>query len=408
MLVDSDNRGFIGTPFHLRAEAANQTPFWYSWGPYVVADIYTDFRQDLQAMREAATLNEMSPLSKIRVTGPDASLMADRLITRDAVGQGVGQVLYSPWCNEAGKVVADGLIFRFGETDYVFVAGPQEQWFAMNATGLDVEIEDVSPSIGILALQGPRSTEVLSAASGGDWSDFGFSRIRRAEIGGIEVDVSRQGFTGEVGYELWVSAEDGVAMWDALIDAGEPYALQPAGEYAIDVARVEAGLLIIGADYMGAGPDPIPDPAAEGFGMSPPSPFELRLDRFVDFDKDDFIGKQALVDEQAAGGPPLRMVGLTMDWRAMVAKQMERDTMVEMFPRVSRDPIPVSLGGRRVGHATSTTWGPTVGNLIGLGHIAKELATPGTKLTVGWPIEGEEVPIDATVVDLPFRTHRRV
>jgi aminomethyltransferase len=405
--MTQDYEGFIGTPFHSRTAAATETPLWYSWGPYVVPDIYTDFEEELRAMREAATLNEMSPLSKIRISGPDAALMADRLITRNAVDQEVGQILYSPWCNDAGKVVADGLIFRFGETDYVFVAGPQERWFASNRGDLDVEIEDVSPSIGILALQGPKSTEVLNAATGRDWSDLKFSRLQRTEIGGVTVDLSRQGFTGEVGYELWVSADGAGAMWDALVEVGEPHGLRPAGEYAIDISRVEAGLLIIGADYMGAGPDPTADNIGDVTGMRPPSPFELRMDKLVDFDKKDFIGKKALVAEQAAGGPPLRMIGLTLDWKAMLAHQSERGALTEMFPRVGRVPLPVFQGSRKVGHATSVTWGPTVGAFIGLGHLEKELAVPGTELAVGWSVDGEEVLIGATVVDLPFRAYRR-
>ena len=125
----------VGTPFHARTSAACRTPFWYSWPPYHVVDIYTDFQQELRAIRETATLNEMSPLSKIRVSGPDAPRLADRLITRDAVAQEVGQILYAPWCNESGKVVGDGLVLRVDETTYMFVAGPSDQWFTSNAAG---------------------------------------------------------------------------------------------------------------------------------------------------------------------------------------------------------------------------------------------------------------------------------
>ena len=406
MLEDLGVEGFVGTPFHRRSAAAVETSSWFPWPPYIVPDIYTDFREELAAMRTAATLNEMSPLSKTRISGPDAPLLANRILTRNAVAQEVGQVLYSPWCNEEGKMVADGLVFRFGQEEYVFVAGPQQQWFTMNANGLDVKVEDISPSIGILALQGPRSTEVLQRATGQDWSSLKFSRIRRTEIAGAPVDVSRQGFTGEVGYELWVSPEGACPMWDALVEAGREYGLRPAGEYAIDIARVEAGLLIIGADYMGAGPDPTP-PVDDPTQMRECSPFELRLGRFVDFDKPDFIGRQALLEEQAAGGAPRRMVGITIDWRAMLEYQLEQGDLVQMFPRVHDMPLPVIDSGHRVGYATSVTWGPTVGKLIGLGHIDKESANLGAKLSVLWSANDRTIEIGAEIVRLPFRPHRR-
>ncbi len=406
MLEDLGVEGFVGTPFHRRSAAAVETSSWFPWPPYIVPDVYTDFGEELSAMRTAATLNEMSPLSKTRIRGPDAALLADRILTRNAVDQEVGQVLYSPWCNEEGKMVADGLVFRFGEEEYVFVAGPQKQWFTTNAEGLDVDVDDISPSIGILALQGPMSTNVLEDATGQDWSSLKFSRMRKTEIAGAAVDVSRQGFTGEVGYELWVSPEGACPMWDALVEAGRRYGLRPAGEYAIDIARVEAGLLIIGADYMGAGPDPTP-PVDDPTQMRECSPFELRLGRFVDFDKPDFIGKQALLDEQATGGPPRRMVGLSIDWRAMLKYQLEQGELVQMFPRVHDMPLPVLDSGNRVGYATSVTWGPTVGRLIGLGHIDKKTANPGTKLTVLWTANHHTIKINTEIVDLPFRPHRR-
>lgn len=396
----------VGTPFHPRTSAACETPFWYSWPPYHVVDIYTDSRQELRAMREKATLNEMSPLSKIRVSGPDAAAFANRLITRDALAQEVGQVLYAPWCNEHGKVVGDGLVLRLDMNTYMFVAGPSGRWFRSNSAGLDVEIDDVSPHIGILALQGPRSRDVLERATGEDWSQLRFSRLRRTEIGGVEVDVIRQGFTGELGYELWVVADGAVPMWDALTEAGEPYGLRPAGEYAIDIARVEAGLLIIGADYVGAGPDPFNVHFAET-DQRPSSPFELRLGRFVDFAKQDYVGRQALLDERARGGPPRRMVGLELDWRALVGRQIERGVMMDLVPRVSREPLPVLDRGRGVGLATSVTWGPSVGKLIGFGHLEKRYAQPSTALSVRWTLGHEQITIDARVVDLPFRAHRR-
>jgi aminomethyltransferase len=406
MLEDLGFDGFIGTPFHSRSATMMETSSWFVWPPYIVPDIYTDFNEELAAMRTTATINEMSPLSKTRVFGPDAGRFADRILPRDALNQDVGQILYSPSCNESGKMIADGLIFRFAKDEYVFVAGPQQQWFEANADGFAVEITDISASIGILALQGPLSTKVLEAATRQDWSDVGFSRIRKTTIAGVEVDVSRQGFTGEVGYEVWVDPDGAPATWDKLVEVGSPLGLRPAGEFAIDIARVEAGLLIIGADYMGAGPDPTP-PVDDVTQMRECSPVELRLGRLLNFDTGDFIGRDALLAEKEAGGPPRRMVGLSIDWRTMLEHQLERGELVTMFPRVHGMPLPVLSSGDRVGYATSVTWGPSVGMLIGLGHINKDVTESRNDVSVLWTASDQIVEIGATIVDLPFTKHRR-
>ncbi len=400
--------GVVGTPFHRRTARASRTPSYYSWDLYHVVDVYEDFRDELRSIREGVAMGDMSPLSKCVISGSDAARFVDRLITRDASKLGVRQVLYTPWCTDAGKVINDGLVFRADETTYRFTSDPSYEWFTSQATGLDVAVDDVTDELGILTLQGPRSREVLERATGRDWSDLDFSRLDRTKIGGVEVEVARQGFTGELGYEILSPSEGGELVWDAIAEAGEPLGVRPVGEYAIEVARIEAGLLIPGYDYGRAGPD-LPGShtpsATQAEYVS--SPFELAMGDFVDFDKADFIGKQALLDEQAAGGPPRRLGGLDIDWRAIVALHLDRDVPPNVSPRVRWEALPVFAGDERIGRASSVTWGPSVGKMIGFGHLDVRFAEPGTIVSIEWPVGDDVGRVEATVAMLPFLAHRR-
>jgi len=354
-------------------------------------------------------MGEMSPLSKCVISGPDASGFVDRLITRDASKLGVGQVVYTPWCTDEGKVVTDGLVFRIDEQAYRFTSDPSYDWFVSQAAGLDVSVDDVTDELGILALQGPYSRDVLEHATGRDWSDLDFSRMDRAEIDGVPVEVARQGFTGELGFEILTPYEGGDRVWDSIAAAGENMRIRPVGEYAIDVARVEAGLLIPGPDYANAGPDPVGShtiSATEEEYIS--SPFELGMGGLVDLNKEDFVGQQALIEEQAAGGPSRRLLGLDIDWRAIVALHLECDVPPNVSPRVRWEALAVYAGGARIGRASSVTWGPSVRKLIGFGHLDRRYAEPGATVSVEWPMPGGEFgQVNARIVTLPFLSHRR-
>ena len=212
----------VGTPFHPRTAPLNTKMQWREWAGYFASSTYADFHDiEYNAIREAAALIDVSPLYKYKITGPDAIRLADRVITRDATRLKVGQVYYTPWCDEHGKVIDDGTIHRVGEQELRWTAAdPQSRWLHLNATGLDVEIEDVSESLAALALQGPYSRAVLEAATGEAWDDLGYFRRRATKLGGldlggvrkgarvgsIDIDVSRTGYTGDLGYELWIPA----------------------------------------------------------------------------------------------------------------------------------------------------------------------------------------------------------
>jgi len=378
---------------------------WFNWDLHVVADVYSGVSEELRATREAVSMGDMSPLSKHDISGPDAPRFLDHLVTRDMTGVQVGQVVYTPWCDERGKVVGDGLVFRIAEDRYRITADAQFEWFRGRAEGFDVEVGDLTDDFGLLAVQGPRSVDLMTALADGDWSDLPFSRTRVARIAGADVLVARQGFTGELGFELWVPTAAGVDVWDAVAAAGAPFGVRPAGEYAIDVARVEAGFLIVGADYTGAGPDRAGS-VVELSRDHEASPDEIGLGTFVDLGKAGFIGKEALIAERDAGGPRLRLTGLELD-HSSIAALHGADGRLPLVPnRVWWYPLSVRVEGRTVGHATSVAWGPTVGKVIGFGHLEAGVGE-GDAVEVEWTLGDVSGVVSAAVVPLPFLRIRR-
>jgi len=281
---------------------------WREWSGYFAASVYADAPDiEYNAIREAAALIDVTPLFKYRVSGPDSMRLVDRVITRDATKLQVDQVYYTCWCDEHGKVVDDGTVTRLDETTYRWTAAdPSLRWFRMNARGLDVEVEEITETLAAVALQGPMSRFVLEAATEEGFADLKYFRRRPSKVRDISVDVTRTGYTGDLGYELWVEADRACDVWDVLTEAGHDYGIRPAGMLALDVVRVEAGLILLEVDYTSSRHALIPEQAY--------SPFELGiLGALTKFDKGDYVGKGALQAEQAAGGPARRLVGLEID-----------------------------------------------------------------------------------------------
>jgi len=390
----------IGTAFHARTSPLNQKMQWREWSGYFASSAYADFHDiEYNAIREGAALIDVSPLYKYRVAGPDAERLVDRVITRDATKLQVGQVFYTPWCDEHGKIVDDGTIHRLSEREFRWTAAdPQYRWLSLNAAGLDVEIEDVSDAVAALALQGPLSRAVLEAATGEDFADLRYFRRRatsvRAAGRSIPIDVSRTGYTGDLGYELWIPADAATDVWDAVVTAGRAYSIRPAGMLALDVVRLEAGLILLEVDYTSA-----------RHALNPEqnySPFELGLGRLVRFDKADFVGRRALAEEQRRGGPPRRLVGLTLDWYAIERLYDEQRLPPAISPTVDRSPVPVLDGGRQVGRATSHGWSPILKQAIALASVPARYEPLGTRLEIEWTVEGRRGRVPATVTPLPF------
>jgi aminomethyltransferase len=395
---------FPGTPFAQRTAPLNGNALWMHWDRMLVVDSYTDPYEELRAIRERVAMGDMSPLSKYEVRGAGAERMLDALIPRDVTKLAVGQVYYTPWCNEDGKVVNDGLVVRVEPDRFLLSADPDWERLQRYAADWDVELTDVTEQIGILTLQGPKAPAVLAAASGEDWEDLPFSRVRRTTIAGAPVDVLRQGFTGEVGYELWVAAEHAPALWGAIAEHGAEHGIAPAGARALDVARTEAGLLIIGYDYTGANEDRhgavvAVDPANTG------TPYELGLGRLVDLGKGDFLGKAALEREASEGARRL-LLGVECDWRALFAEHERIGVPPTDLGRVQWYPLPLLRDGAVAGRATSLTWGASVGKMIGFAHVDAGCSA-GDEVVVRWNALGEDLDVPATLRELPFFSLRR-
>ena len=386
----------VGTPFHPRTAPLNRKMQWREWSGYFASSVYADFHDiEYNAIREAAALIDVSPLFKYEVSGRDAERLVDRVITRDAKKLKVGQVFYTPWCDEFGKVIDDGTVHRLAEDRFRWTAAdPQLRWLRQNAIGLDVVIEETTERSASLALQGPLSRDVLEAAAGESFTDLRYFRRRGTTIAGIAVDVSRTGYTGDLGYELWVDTEHAVALWDALVAAGADYAIRPAGMVALDVVRLEAGLILLEVDYTSARHAMNAEQAY--------SPAEIGLGRLVDLDKGPFVGQRALAAEARAGGPARRLVGLEVEWAGIEALHAAQDLPPTAPAVVSRAPVPVFDGGRQVGRATSTGWSPILKKPIALASVAPAYEPIGSRLTIEWTVEGRRGRVNATVVELPF------
>jgi aminomethyltransferase len=386
----------VGTAFHPRTSTMNEKLAWGEWSGYHAAAVYADFHDiEYNAIREAAAVIDVSPLYKYVVSGLDAPRLMNRVLPRDAVRQRVNQVFYTPWVDEDGKMIDDGTVTRLTENSYrVTAALPCYRWFLLNATGLDVQVDDITETTAGLALQGQKSRAVLEAATGQDWSDVPYFGRRGTSIAGVPVDVTRTGYTGDLGYELWVSTGDALAMWDRLFEVGPDYGLRPAGINALDVSRVEAGLILIDAEYTSA----LNARTADHFY----SPAELGLSRLIDFDKGDFVGRRALLAEREWGGPPRRLVGLDLEWAGIEAMFARHGLAPEVSAMVHRPAVPIYREGRQVGRATSICWGPTIKRMVGFGSVDRRQEAVGTRLSVEWSVEGERGKVAATVVPLPF------
>ena len=401
--------GTVGTPLHARTAAASSTPWIFNWDLHHVVDVYDDFHAELGAIRQTVAMGDMSPLCKVAISGPDAAQFVDMLVPRKTDNLAVGQIYYTPWCTDDGKVVSDGLLYRVDETSYRLTGDPTVEWIRGQADGYDVDVADETDDYGIMMVQGPLAQNVLEDATGQDWSKLDFSRRTNTEIGGVHVELARQGFTGELGYEIMMPAAGGAAVWDAVAAAGAPHGIRPCGEWAIDVARVEAGLMIPGPDYANAGPDPAGSHTVSATDETcHSSPFELGMGQFVDMTKRDFIGKAALAAELEEG-PRRTLVGLEIDWKTIVQAHIDRDIAPTISPRVNWVAKPVASSGVAAGRASSVTWAPTIGKLIGFGHLYTEFSEAGSEVSVSWeiPQTGELVGAPARVAQLPFLQLRR-
>ncbi len=386
----------IGTAVHDRTLALCESLNYREWSGYYAVSVYeTHHEHEYNALRNAAGLIDISPLFKYRVTGRDATRFVNRVIARDIHKVAPGQVIYCCWCDEDGKVIDDGTISRLGENVYRWTAAdPSLRWFRQNALGLDVEIEDISEQVAALALQGPTSARILRKVAEADIDKLKYFRVTSGKISGVPVDISRTGYTGDLGYEIWIPWDRAVRIWDSLMDAGREFDIHAAGMLALDVARIEAGLILIEVDYFSSKKALIETQKY--------SPFEVGLGKLVHLEKEHFIGRSALLKEKARAGPLRQLVGLELDWDEIDALFDKHGLAPQVSATASRVAVPVFRGGAQIGKATSTSWSPTLKKMIALASIEREHARPGKTLHVEMTVEAVRHQVSARVSPLPF------
>ncbi|ABF40271.1 glycine cleavage T protein (aminomethyl transferase) [Candidatus Koribacter versatilis Ellin345] len=385
----------IGTAFHERTFGLCQSLSYREWsGYYTVSSYETHHEHEYNAIRNACALIDISPLFKYLITGDDATQFVNRVITRDIKKVAINQVIYCCWCDQDGKVIDDGTITRLGENTYRWTAAdPSLRWFRQNSIAMKVQIEDISESVSALALQGPTSAALLASVAEADIANLKYFRMTKGRINGIDVDISRTGYTGDLGYEIWIPWEHSLRVWDALATAGNAFDLHPVGMLALDVARIEAGLLLIEVDYFSSKKALIDSQKY--------SPFELGFDKMVHLDKETFVGREALLKEKGSR-TGRKLVGLEFDWTA-VEKLYDRVGLPPQVPSAaSRVPVPVYRGNVQAGKATSTTWSPILKKMIALASVDAAHSAIGTELQAEITIEAVRYKTAVKVVQLPF------
>jgi aminomethyltransferase len=386
----------VGTAFHERTLALCESLNFKEWSGYYTVGAYEmTHEHEYNAIRNSSALIDVTPLFKYRVTGRDATRLVNRIISRDINKVAVDQVIYCCWCDPAGKVIDDGTITRLGESDYRWTAAdPSLRWFEQNALGLDVNIEDISEKVAALALQGPTSGKLLKAVTDADIAGLKYFRVTHGKIAGVPVDISRTGYTGDLGYEIWIPWKSAIKVFDELISKGRAFDIHPAGMVALDIARIEAGLILIEVDYISS-KRAIIEPQKY-------SPGEIGLAKMVDLKKGNFVGRDALAEEVKKGGPARQLVGLEVNWSEVEALY-EKIGMAPQVPgTASRVAVPVYRAGRQVGKATSTTWSPTLKRMIALASVSRESAAVGSALHMELTVEAVRKTVSAKIVPLPF------
>ena len=385
------------SPFHSRTLPLCTSMQWMDWAGFAAVSCYAAHSErEYHAIRQSAALIDVSPLFKYEVTGSDAARALSMLMCRDVSSISRGRVLYTSWVDEAGMMLDDGTVARIGEQHYrVTSSEPWLRWFNVHSQGLDVQFEDSTHQLAALSLQGPNARNVLLPIVDFDMNKMRFFRIRKTRLAGIEVWISRTGYTGDLGYEIWVDSDHAIAVWDALIQAGAHWGLQPCGLDAMDIARIEAGFVLQGVDYVSA--------RNCFLERQKSSPYEAGLGWTVDLDRDPFIGQAALRAEKE-NGSKWAMVGLEMDWDSL-------ETVCDLYglppalsPHAWRCGLPVynEQGNQQIGYATSGAWSPILKKNLSLATLPTQMAAIGQRVLLEHTVEYQRYKVLATVVERPF------
>jgi aminomethyltransferase len=374
----------LKSPFFPRLEAIDRLYNWHSWAGYRSANAYTNAELEYFAIRNSTGVFDLSPMTKYRITGSESRLYIDRLVTRDMINKvGPGRVAYAVWCNDQGQVIDDGTIFHLSEGEYRLCSQERHlPWLMASAIGFDVGIVEETKEIAALAVQGPTSYSVIRNLGLDGVENLKMFGLMNFEFQGTDLMVSRTGFTGDLGYELWIEADKALDLWDALFEAGKLHGIRAIGTHALELARIEAGYLAAYEEFL-----PADETVRTGRSRSP---FELGLDWLVDFKKVNFNGRRALAEEKRRGST----------WR-LVKLDIEGNKPAE-HSYIYAD----KKGKKNIGFTTSATWSPVCKQNIALGTVKCPHGKTGDKLFVEVYYQREmhwtRVMAEATVVDKPF------
>lgn len=394
---------YLTTPFHARVEGANQTGLWSHWSGYLVAEKYQlSEKFEYFAIRNAVGVFDSSPLYKYQVSGVDAERFLSGVLARDVRKCRIGQAHYTFWCDDRGFVIEDGVVLRQASDRFLLTSARPNLAYLSNLIGHDrVEIEDVTEQLATLAVQGPRSRKVLAALAP-EVESLDYFHLTEAKLGGSEVTVSRTGYTGDLGYEIWVPSEDAISVWDAVVEEGDGHGLLPFGQIALLMARIEAGLLLIDIDFESSryawNDEHRSTPLELGFGWM------LR-----DLDRDRaFIGHRAIKREIDEETSRWKMVGLIVDWKAY-------DEMYQGAGLVPpKDHLPITEefmlydpDYQRVGYATSFMYSPMLQRHIALARVRPDLAQVGQAVDLEVTVNHRYQRVAAHVARLPLFNPQR-
>lgn len=383
------------TPFHPRTSELIDSYDWNEWSGWLSANVYDlDHTHEYLAIRTSCGVFDTSPLYKYQIHGPDALKLMNRVVTQDVSRYGVGESMYTPWCDDNGKIIDDGIVARIDEQLFRMTAAePTLHWLEDNAVNLNVTIEDITEAYAIMAIQGPYTRDVLMRLTKKDMASLKYFSLMENEVAGIPITLSRTGYTGDLGYELWVEPDKAVALWDAVFEVGEDYRIRPFGDYALDMARIEAGMLLADVDFNSS--------KKVMYEHEKTTPLELGLGWTVKLKKNYFVGQKALIEDKKKG-LEWRTIGLEIDLKSIEAIYAKFGMPLYLPYQSWTDAVPVYSSGRQIGKATSGTWSPMLKKYIAIARIKPKYASIGNQVEMEITVNAERHNARAKVVKTPF------
>ncbi len=383
------------TPFHPRTSELIDSYDWNEWSGWLSANAYDlDHTHEYLAIRTSCGVFDTSPLYKYLIHGTDALKLMNRVLTQDVSRYKVGRSMYTAWCDDRGKIIDDGIVAHLGKDIFrMTAADPTLFWLEDNAANLNVTIEEITENYAILAFQGPYTRDVLKRLTKDNIDKLSYFSQIETELAGIPITLSRTGFTGDLGYELWVEPDRAVDLWDAVFDIGEDYSIRAFGDYALDIARIEAGLILAEAEFHSS--------KKVMYEHEKSSPLELGIGWTVKLKKDYFVGQKALIEEKR-NGLKWNTVGLEIDLKSLAGIYAEYDMPMYLPTQSWTDAVPIYSGGEQIGKATSGAWSPILKKYVALARVKPNYASLGNQVEMEVTVDAKRHQVKAKVVKTPF------